>query len=322
MTLVNSIKTKISFREIKDFVKMLYYNMFYKTWIELFGTSDKRKLKYRISLCLIFKNEAPFLKEWLDYHLTIGIDHFYLYNNNSDDNFMEVLKPFLDKELVTLIDWPEAQSQLKCYKHCYESFRSESNWISFLDADEFICPKYDNDINDWIRRYDKYPAIVIQWLMFGTNGILCHDYDKNVIEQYYSCWEKFYPKGKCFINTRYDIANYDTWHLHHHTRMKVSILGVMCKVPAVNQFKNISPIKTIYGGGRNPFANRNIQINHYFMKGWDVFDKKRNKSDVLFEKSLRKDYSTFCYKEEACTMRDFTIQRFFIKMKLYQNIIK
>jgi len=62
--------------------KMCFYNTVCKSYIELLGTHDKRKMKYRISLCLIFKNEAPFLKEWLDYHLSIGIDHFYLYNNN------------------------------------------------------------------------------------------------------------------------------------------------------------------------------------------------------------------------------------------------
>lgn len=77
----------------------------------MFGKHDKRNLKYRISLCLIFKNEAPFLKEWLDYHLTVGIDHFYLYNNNSDDNFKDILQPYIEKGLVTLVDWPYEHSQ-------------------------------------------------------------------------------------------------------------------------------------------------------------------------------------------------------------------
>lgn len=69
---------------------MLFYNSICKGYIELFGKRDKRKLKYRISLCLIFNNEAPFLKEWLDYHIVVGIDHFYLYNNNSTDNYIDV----------------------------------------------------------------------------------------------------------------------------------------------------------------------------------------------------------------------------------------
>lgn len=78
---------------IESFIKMLLYNSICKSYIKLFGKHDKRVMKYRVSLCLIFKNEAPFLKEWLDYHLTIGVDHFYLYNNNSDDDFKRVLRP-------------------------------------------------------------------------------------------------------------------------------------------------------------------------------------------------------------------------------------
>lgn len=104
----------------------------------MFGTHDRRKMKYQVSLCLIFKNEAPFLKEWLDYHLTVGVNHFYLYNNNSDDNYKEIVKPYVEKGIVTLIEWPYDHSQFKAYKHCYDNFRSETNWLSFLDADEFL----------------------------------------------------------------------------------------------------------------------------------------------------------------------------------------
>lgn len=318
--ILRSIKGWIK-KDFIPFVKMCFYNSFCKGYIELFGTHDKRKMKYRISLCLIFKNEAPFLKEWLDYHLSIGVDHFYLYNNNSDDNFKEILDAYVQKGVVTLIDWPEPNSQFKCYKNCYDTYRSESNWISFLDADEFICPKYKSDINDWIPAFDKYPGIVIQWLMFGTGGNLKHDYKINVIEQYYSCWENFYPRGKCLINTRYDIANADTWFMHHHTYMRYKILGISFSLPSVNQFGKICTVSKNWGGGKHAREKSNIQINHYFMKAWDIFDKKRNKTDVLFKVNPKLDYAKFGLKEEACISRDYIIERFLIKMKLYQGII-
>ena len=80
---------------MKKEILMLFYNSICKSYINIFGKHDKRKMKYQVSLCLIFKNEAPFLKEWLDYHLTIGVSHFYLYNNNSDDNYLDVIKPYI-----------------------------------------------------------------------------------------------------------------------------------------------------------------------------------------------------------------------------------
>lgn len=94
-------------RNLLPFLKMLFYNTVCKGYIQLVGKKDKRKLKYMVSFCLIFKNEAPFLKEWLDFHLTVGVDHFYLYNNNSDDNFREILEPYIGLGIVTLIEWPE-----------------------------------------------------------------------------------------------------------------------------------------------------------------------------------------------------------------------
>lgn len=236
--------------EFVPFVKMLFYNTVCKSYIELFGTHDRRQLKYRISLCLIFKDEAPFLKEWIDYHLAIGVDHFYLYNNNSTDNFREIVMPYIEKGIITLIDWPEQNSQFKCYKHCYDTFRNESNWISFLDADEFICLKEKNNLNEWLIQFDKYHAINIHWLMFCTGGVLKHDYSKNVIEQYYSSWTDFWMRGKCIINTRFDIANFNTWWVHHHTYMFRNIWGVRIVVPAVNQFGYICTVGKTWGGGK------------------------------------------------------------------------
>ena len=38
--------------------------------------------KHKVSICAIFKDEEEFLKEWLEFHLLVGIEHFYMYNNN------------------------------------------------------------------------------------------------------------------------------------------------------------------------------------------------------------------------------------------------
>lgn len=316
-------KTKLFVRcEMFPFLQMLFYNTFCKGWIELFGIRDKRKMKYNVSICLIFKNEAPFLKEWLDYHLTVGVDHFYLYDNNSNDNYQEIIQSYIDKGLVTLINWPEQNSQFKAYKHCYANYRNVTNWMSFLDADEFICLKYKTSIKEWLMDFGKYHAVNIHWLMFGTGGVLKHDYNKNVIEQYYTCWSKLSPHGKCFINTRYDIANFGTWYVHHHTYMYRCICGIRIMIPAVNQFGYICTIDHLWGGGKNKRQNSTIQINHYFTKGWDIWSRKMHKTDVLYAKNPKSDIKYFYKYEEKCISQDYTILRFFIKMKINQGIIQ
>src|SRR6185437_4229751 len=47
--------------------------------------------KYPLAVCAIFREEAPFLDEWIAFHHGIGVRHFYLYNNFSSDHFRQVL---------------------------------------------------------------------------------------------------------------------------------------------------------------------------------------------------------------------------------------
>lgn len=298
------------------FVQNLFFNSFGQISIRFFGKRDNRILKYDVSLCLIFKDEGKFLKEWLDYHLTIGVDHFYLYDNNSTDDFMSVVRPYMERGLVTLIDWPYQQAQVKCYKHCLETFCNETKWIGYIDADEFICPKYASTIKEWLCHYSKFPAIVIDWLQFGTNGYIEHNYNKNVIEQYFSCWDDFWM-GKSFVNTRYKISNWHTQYFHHHSYVYYSILGLRLSMPAVNQFGFICPMGHSWGGGKDRVKNATIQINHYYTKAWNVYKEKMQRPDVYFAKNA-KDVQKLITREMKCINKNYTILRFLQKMR-YDN---
>ena len=64
------------------------------------------------------------------------MQHFYMYNNFSDDNYMEVLEPYIQEGIVDLIDWPVKQGQISAYKDCYDKHRKDAKWIGFIDIDE------------------------------------------------------------------------------------------------------------------------------------------------------------------------------------------
>ena len=99
-------------------------------------TADKL---YYLSVCAIFKNEGPILKEWIEYHLLVGVDHFFLYNNFSDDNYREILAPYIERGIVDLIDWPVPQGQFPAYEDCWQKFRETTRWIALIDLNEFLC---------------------------------------------------------------------------------------------------------------------------------------------------------------------------------------
>ena len=61
--------------------------------------TDKNLFLYDLAVVAIFKDEGKYLKEWLDYHLLAGVEHFYLYNNDSSDDYQEVLAPYVKANL-------------------------------------------------------------------------------------------------------------------------------------------------------------------------------------------------------------------------------
>ena len=99
-------------------------------------------MKYYLSLCTIIKNER-YLEEFIIYYIIIGVEHFYIYDNESTPSIRERLnKPFFN-EICTIIDFPGKHKQLPAYQHFINTFRNETEWAVVCDGDEYIVPKVD-----------------------------------------------------------------------------------------------------------------------------------------------------------------------------------
>lgn len=84
---------------------------------------DKNLFMYDLAVVTIAKNEAPYIKEWLDYHLLAGVNHFYIYDNDSSDNQKEVLQPYVDAGIVTYIFYPGKARQYEAYNDAILNYR-------------------------------------------------------------------------------------------------------------------------------------------------------------------------------------------------------
>lgn len=296
-------------KTIRDIILLVFRNLF----LRLFLHHTPINKKYDVSICSIFKNESDFLQEWIEYHLLIGIEHFYLYDNESEDKPENVLQPYIDRGIVSLKPWAGKHAQMSAYKDFYDSYRDETQWVSFLDIDEFICPNNKTNIRDWLKTYRKYPAILIYWKMFGTSGQMRHDATKLVIEQYHVAWSGLYKVGKCIINTKYDISKFDAF-THHCPHIKYSIMGLRFNIRPINQFKLfITPdnhLSWLYNED-----NCSIQINHYWSKAWDIYEKKMKMTDVYYKDNPKKNISYFYMHEERNDSVDYKIYKYLIRLK-------
>ncbi|MBQ7215890.1 MAG: glycosyltransferase family 2 protein [Synergistaceae bacterium] len=91
-----------------------------------------------LAFVLIAKNEAPYIEEWLNFHRKQGVSHFIIYNNESTDNFREVLQPYIDSGLVSYHVINGKPRQLDAYNMAIHDYGHKFRYMGFIDADEFV----------------------------------------------------------------------------------------------------------------------------------------------------------------------------------------
>src|SRR5579883_3003984 len=170
--------------------------------------------KYRVSICAMYKNEAIYLPEWLELHIAGGFDHFYLYNNRSDDDHQQILAPYIERGLVTYHDYNLDFSSLHPsipwrsadypYNHCIHHYAHESQWIGFFDIDEFVTLREHKSIVDFMCNYERYAGIAMNWMCLSSSG---HYFEPTglVIENYTLRFPRSYSVNshvKSIINPR------------------------------------------------------------------------------------------------------------------------
>lgn len=103
------------------------------------------------------------LPEWIEYHLEVGFDHFYVYDNSEEayGSLWRKLVPYIDRGLATYIHWPakvcdrHRTSQYAAQNSCFRRFGEFSTWMSHFDVDEYMTPLSGfNNLKDVIRKYE------------------------------------------------------------------------------------------------------------------------------------------------------------------------
>ncbi|MCM1373071.1 MAG: glycosyltransferase family 92 protein [Bacteroides sp.] len=132
---------------------------------------DRTQPKYYLAICAISKDEGPYLKEWVEWHLKQGVEKFYIYDNESTDCTKEILAPYIDNGIVEYTFFPGNRKQLAAYDDCLDKHRFDTRWLAFIDLDEFIVPVKDNSVKDFLNRVESSSAVEINWLIYGSGGM-------------------------------------------------------------------------------------------------------------------------------------------------------
>ena len=161
--------------------------------------------KYYLTISVIVKDGADCIAEWIEFHLMVGVQHIYLYDNESTDNLKQVLSPYIKKNLVTVIPFSkqyvvlidgstEIITQKLFLRTSIETHACETRWMAMIDCDEFILPSGNASINNnglinILKRFEGFTSVVIPWLYFTSNGWITKP-NKLVVESYTRRWTR------------------------------------------------------------------------------------------------------------------------------------
>jgi hypothetical protein len=125
-----------------------------------------------LAVVSIYRDEASYLREWIEFHRLVGVERFYLYNNVSEDDHREVLAPYVVEGIVEVTDWPleVPPGDAQALGHCMRQHREDARWIATLDIDEFLFSETGRSVPEVLAQYEEWPAVGVICLKFGTSG--------------------------------------------------------------------------------------------------------------------------------------------------------
>ena len=233
--------------------------------------------QHYLAICAISKNEGSYLKEWVEWHLENGVDIIYFYDNESTDNTREILKPYIETGRLIYHFFPGYRVQLAAYDDCLARYRFDSRWIAFIDIDEFIVPIRDKSIPEFLKKFEQFPSVEINWLIYGSGGAT-EKSDEPVMKRFKKHSVPEHPLNrhvKSIIDPR---RVYGMIGCHEAARISGKAADSH-GAPIQTNFKERNPQQDV------------IKINHYAVKSKEEFVEKQGRGRASGrQRSISEEY--------------------------------
>ena len=276
---------------------------------------------YYLGLVAIFLGEDDYLIEWIEFHRMMGVDHFILHDNGLEKSSQVLLKPYIDKGIVTHISFPDIPGlrdgrhadtlsiQQIAYADCIIRFKHHFTYLLQLDIDEFLFPKSHNSISDVLDQYDesRLARIEINWTNFGDSGHLMKPTGL-VIQNFIRSGGNVVPQTiKSISNIRYLSKKLVYTNVHrfsHRFKLKEVLTKLIWGYPQIIKGK---------------VANDLFQLNHYCTKSKEEFLAKGQKTKKGMQKGMKTNEIYIKLNSQFNHVEDKTIFRFIPKLEKILN---
>ena len=232
--------------------------------------------KYEVVIQAIARQEEKYLKEWIEHHINLGIEHIFLYDNNDEDGLDDFLKNTLNEyyyskiDVIPFHDYHDMQQYDALYdavnKHKYEA-----KWFLSIDIDEFLY--LEVDIKTFLQMFSDASQIYLSWESFNADGQLYYE-DKPVMERFkqtFQCLDA--GQGKILFRP----TRLKKWGIHSATLTKGKTVNVLHQeIIPPQSFANIYQV---------------AWIKHYFTKSLEEWNEKIKRG--CCDKYYCRRYSSF-----------------------------
>ena len=181
----------------------------------------------KTAIATVVKNETEYIEDFIKYHLNIGIDEIFIYEDYGSVSHKEITDKYKNVYLSSILDiFPEEQreeiiqmrkdktppqtlyiNQMLKYLH---PTHNEGWWVFLTDIDEYITAT--EPISDILERFNDRDAVLVYWKNYGCSGHLYKPlYDKPIYDIFTEpCGYELYSDFKMYKITKFCV-NLNKW---------------------------------------------------------------------------------------------------------------
>lgn len=189
---------------------------------------------YYLAALATFKNEAMILKEWIEHHKWQEFDHIFLINNNSNDDYMSILRPYIKEGYITLFNLPGKYQQIPNYNMAFQCVRNSVKWLSISDIDEYwFTPT--GTVKKYIEGLDtsNIDVLYTRWYAYGSSG---YDTQPSSIRTSFTKRAKEVGSVKSIVR----VTNILELNIHQHALVDNSLIKIDYDNIRLNHYRVMS----------------------------------------------------------------------------------
>lgn len=138
----------------------------------------------KVYLITSAKMEELYIEDWINYHLSLGVDKIIINDNNDDEypyKLKDILKKYIESDKIiieyyykyhTLENNRREEELSRIYTWLYNKYKNEFDWALKIDIDEYLeIPETNNNLKKFLSldKFKNYDSIVLSWTQKGIS---------------------------------------------------------------------------------------------------------------------------------------------------------